>query len=138
MRSAEASSRNEAGNWPRLSAVSAALIEVLDRGRGAVKARLMDQTCIAGLGNLLTDEILWRAHVDPRRAASTLMPHEVDRLHEAMRDVLQELDARGGSHTGDLQPARARGARCPRCANTLAWDRVAGRSTYWCAACVRS
>ncbi len=119
-----------------LALTCAALIEVLGRGRGAVKARLMDQTCIAGLGNLLTDEILWREHVDPRRAASTLMPREVERLHMAMREVLRELDARGGSHTGDLQPARARGAGCPRCANTLAWERVGGRSTYWCEACL--
>ena len=119
-----------------LTLTHAALLAALAGGRGATKARLMDQTRIAGLGNLLTDETLWRARLDPRRAVSTLEPHEVERLHVAMHAVLPELDARGGSHTGDLQPARARGAACPRCANTLAWDRVGGRSTYWCAVCV--
>ena len=66
----------------------------------------MDQSRIAGLGNLLCDEALWRAGIDPARAAHDLADDEVKRLHRAIRDTLRILGRRGGSHTGDLTSAR--------------------------------
>jgi formamidopyrimidine-DNA glycosylase len=112
------------------------LRDALRSARGPLKARLMDQSRIAGLGNLLTDETLWRARLDPSRVAGELRDDEIVRLHLTMREVLGELGQRGGSHTGDLQVARARGASCPRCGAPLTWQTTGGRSTYWCPACV--
>ena len=97
-----------------------------------VKARLMDQAKLAGLGNLLTDETLWRAGVDPTRPSTSLDDGEVARLHRAMRRTIHMLGQRGGSHTGDLQPARHRGGSCPKDGEPLRREEVGGRTTYWC------
>lgn len=113
-----------------------ALSRALVGGLAPLKARLMDQTRIAGLGNLLTDETLWRARLAPDRAAGSLGRGELAGLLATMHDVLRDLDVRGGSHTGDLQIARAPDAACPRCGSPIVKQAVAGRSTYWCAACV--
>jgi len=68
-----------------------------------LKARLMDQRRVAGVGNLLADELLWRAGYDPARPASSLSPSQVRRLHRVLRVTLEDLLERGGSHLGDLQ-----------------------------------
>lgn len=108
------------------------LRRVLGSSTAPLKARLMDQARLAGLGNLLTDEILWRSGLDPRRQAGGLDDAELRRLHRAVRRVLVDLGGRGGSHTGDLQDARSPGAHCPRDGELLRRDRVGGRTTYWC------
>ncbi len=97
-----------------------------------LKARLMDQSRLAGLGNLLTDEILWRSGLDPARPARSLDETEVKRLQRTMRRTLTVLAERGGSHTGDLQVARARGATCPRDGAPLQRRTIGGRTTYSC------
>jgi formamidopyrimidine-DNA glycosylase len=107
------------------------------RGRGdgpALKARLMDQARLAGLGNLLTDELLWRASLAPMRPAGALSPAERRRLLRHLRSMLKELDERGGSHAGDLMAERHEGGHCPRDGAVLRRERVGGRTTYWCAA----
>jgi formamidopyrimidine-DNA glycosylase len=101
-------------------------------GNAALKARLMDQARIAGLGNLLTDEILWRAGLDPARPARSLDDDAVARLRDTIVTTLQELGTRGGSHTGDLQVARVRGGTCPRDGTPLERRTIAGRTTYSC------
>ena len=111
----------------------AALGAVLDGG-AALKARLLDQGRLAGLGNLLVDEILWRAGLDPTRPAGGLDAAERRRLHRVLHQTLTELDRRGGSHTGDLFVARGRAAGCPRCGRPLARATVGGRTTFWCPA----
>ncbi len=98
----------------------------------SLKARLLDQHRIAGLGNLLTDEVLWRAGLDPARPAGSLSPAELRRLHRHLGPTLDELDERGGSHTGRLQPARTRGASCPRDGAPLDRRTIGGRTTYSC------
>lgn len=105
---------------------------ILATSSAPLKARLMDQAKLAGLGNLLTDETLWRAGIDPGRPAESLDAAEVARLHRAMRRTIAVLGDRGGSHTGDLQPARVRGGRCPRDGEELRRDQIGGRTTYWC------
>ncbi len=118
---------------PDAFAVGAAGLGGLLRGSEApVKARLMDQSRLAGLGNLLTDEILWRAAIDPARPAGSLEAREVRRLHRHLRVTLDELLARGGSHMGDLIPARVRGGSCPRCGALLLRRTIGGRTTYSC------
>ena len=120
-----------------LSITKAALTAALAGGRGPIKARLMDQQRIAGLGNLLTDEALWRAGIDPERDAGGLDPAEQASLHRAIRRTLRILGGRGGSHTGDLHPARTRGSSCPRCGGPLLRRTIGGRTTFSCAFCQR-
>lgn len=113
--------------------LTAAQLRVLLTGStAAIKARLMDQSRVAGLGNLLTDEILWRARLDPARAAAGLDGGECQRLAHEVVATVAELAARGGSHLGDLQAGRERGGRCPRCRSELWRRRIAGRTTYSC------
>ena len=102
------------------------------RSRAPVKAVLMDQSRVAGLGNLLCDEALWRAGIDPARTAHDLTDDEVKRLHRAIRDTLRILGRRGGSHTGDLTSARGPGLHCPKDGAPLLRRTVAGRTTYSC------
>ncbi len=106
--------------------------DAIDASDAPIKARLMDQARVAGLGNLLTDEILWRAGVDPARAARSLSPEEQRRLHGQVRRTVALLGHRSGSHMGDLQDARVRGGRCPRDGAELLRRTVGGRTTYSC------
>lgn len=103
-------------------------------GRSApLKAVLLDQHRVAGLGNLLVDEVLWRAGLDPRRPAGSLSDAELARLHRTVRRRLSVMLARGGSHTGTISPARrAVGGGCSRCGAELQRATVAGRTTWWC------
>jgi formamidopyrimidine-DNA glycosylase len=105
---------------------------VLARSRAPIKAVIMDQSRIAGLGNLLCDEALWRAGVDPARVADTLSDDEVRRIHRAIRETLRVLGRRGGSHTGDLTSQREPGAHCPKDGAPLLRRTVGGRTTYSC------
>jgi formamidopyrimidine-DNA glycosylase len=102
------------------------------RGRAPVKARIMDQSTIAGVGNLLADEALWRARLAPLREAGSLSESELDELRRALRGATRRAIARGGAHTGDLIPHRVAGGRCPRCGAALKRARVGGRTTWWC------
>jgi formamidopyrimidine-DNA glycosylase len=108
------------------------LRDVLGRSHAPVKAVLMDQSRVAGLGNLLCDEVLWRAGVDPARPADTLDAEDTRRVHRAIRDTLRVLGRRGGSHTGDLTSQREAGAHCPRDGAPLLRRTVGGRTTYSC------
>ena len=102
------------------------------RGDVAIKPRLMDQSVIAGLGNLLVDEILWRARLHPLRPAGSLSDEELDALRREVRAAVRSSLRRGGAHTGDLIPHRVRGGVCPRCGAELTRATVGGRTTYWC------
>ncbi len=108
------------------------LRSVVAGSRAPLKAVLMDQARIAGLGNLLVDEILWRSGLDPARRADTLDAGEQVGLHRAIRSTLRMLGKRGGSHTGDLMPAREPGGHCPRDGAPLQRRTVGGRTTYSC------
>jgi formamidopyrimidine-DNA glycosylase len=110
------------------------LARVLGTSVAPLKARLMDQSRLAGLGNLLTDEILYRAGLDPARQAGSLSPTELRRLHRVIRRTLDQLGDRGGSHTGDFQVARVAGATCPRDGAPIQRRIVGGRATYSCPA----
>jgi formamidopyrimidine-DNA glycosylase len=114
--------------------------ELLARRRGAIKPALMDQRLIAGLGNLLSDEILWRGRVHPRSPVSDLGAGRVSRLHAVMASVLRESNrhARVPPKRGWLTRARnERDARCPRCDAKLRRQTVGGRTAVWCPRCQR-
>ncbi|MDQ6774918.1 MAG: formamidopyrimidine-DNA glycosylase [Actinomycetota bacterium] len=102
------------------------------RSGAPIKARIMDQGVIAGIGNLLADEILWQARIDPRRPASSLSEPELDALRRAVRAAIRSAVRRGGAHTGALDPHREPDGHCPRCRAPLSRTRIGGRTTYWC------
>ena len=101
-------------------------------GDVALKARLMDQQRLAGVGNLIADEVLWRAGLDPARPAGSLDEAEQRKLHRHLRNVLRDFLRDGGSHTGRLQPNRVRGGRCPKDGAELLRREIGGRTTYSC------
>jgi formamidopyrimidine-DNA glycosylase len=94
----------------------------------------MDQSVVSGVGNLLADEILWRARLDPRRPAGELSAEELDRLRREVRAATRSAIRRGGAHTGDVIASRRRGALCPRCGAEMQRATVGGRTTFWCPA----
>lgn len=104
----------------------------LARGRSTVKARLLDQSVIAGVGNLLADETLWQARIDPRRRVPDLTRTDLDRVHHHLGRALARAVAHGGVHTGEVIEHRRPGGHCPRCGAELAHGTVGGRSTWWC------
>ncbi len=97
-----------------------------------LKARLMDQARVAGVGNLMADETLWRAGLAPARPAGSLSAPELRRLHRNLIGTTAELIARGGSHLGDLIPQRHAGGRCPRDGAELRKSTIGGRTSWWC------
>jgi formamidopyrimidine-DNA glycosylase len=125
---------DEARLGPDATQITAAQLRAALDSAAPLKARLMDQRHVSGLGNLLTDELLWRAGLDPARPARSLLPDEQRRLHRELRVTLRQLATRGGSHTGDLQDARVPGAHCPRDGAELERRTIGGRTTYSCPA----
>ena len=112
--------------------------ERVGRGTIALKARLLDQGSISGVGNLLADETLWRARLNPKTPAGELSVDELDRLRRELRAATRDAIRNGGVHTGRFMPAREKGGACPRCGTPLARDTVGGRTTFWCPACQKS
>jgi formamidopyrimidine-DNA glycosylase len=105
---------------------------LITKGSIAVKARLLDQSKIAGIGNLLADEILWQAKVSPAARTGSLQRKDADRIYRAVKSVLDSAIAKGGAHTGDVIAARHPGGTCPRCGAEMLHGTIGGRSTWWC------
>ena len=99
-----------------------------------VKARIIDQRRIAGIGNLLADEILWRARVHPARPVGSLTTPEQSRLLRATRDTIRAAVRDGGVHTLSIIPYRRRGGACPRDHAPMKSGAVGGRTSWWCPA----
>jgi formamidopyrimidine-DNA glycosylase len=99
---------------------------------GPLKARLLDQSRIAGVGNLTADEALWRAGLDPARPAGSLDRSELRRLHRCLADTARNSIGRGRTRDGPFAAARSHGGRCPRDGTPLERRRVAGRTTWSC------
>ena len=114
------------------------LREMLKDRRRQVKAALTDQSIIAGIGNLLADEILWRARIHPRRLCSALEQKEVTRLDSAKKSVLAQsikqgcVPPRKSWLTGHRDEKKG---ECPRCGTALERARIGGRTTTWCPRC---
>jgi len=108
------------------------LAAALGRSTAPLKARLLDQARVAGIGNLLADEILWRAGFDPARHAGSLSQDELATLAEAIATTLAELDDRGGSHTGDLRAGVLADGHCPLDGTELQRRTIGGRTTWSC------
>lgn len=101
--------------------------------RGMLKSALLDQHVVAGLGNLLVDEVLWCTGLDPRRPVDSLTVDEVASLATVIRRRTSQMLARGGSTHGVLSPAvRALCPPCERDGATLERATIGGRTTVWC------
>jgi formamidopyrimidine-DNA glycosylase len=121
----------------------------LARRRAPLKAVLLDQRVVAGLGNIYADEALWRARLSPLLPANAVEPDEVRRLVRAIRAALLAGIGRQGSTLSDYRtPDGERGAMqdefrvygregapCPRCRTPIAKARVGGRGTWYCPSC---
>jgi len=112
---------------------AAALRDALAGRRAAIKSLLLDQSVIAGLGNLCADEVLWWAGIAPMRPADGLLESEVGDLSRAISRRLPIMLDRGGSTTGTLDPDRRRAAGpCPRDSAPLERSSIGGRTAVWC------
>ncbi|HXL77468.1 MAG TPA: bifunctional DNA-formamidopyrimidine glycosylase/DNA-(apurinic or apyrimidinic site) lyase [Candidatus Eisenbacteria bacterium] len=126
-----------------------ALFKRFRRRRAPVKAVLLDQSTVAGVGNIYADESLHRARLRPDRAAGSLSRKSVRRLHESLRDSLEVAIRNRGSSVdtyrdawGDMGSQQEQllvygraGEPCVTCGRPLALVRIAGRSTVFCRRC---
>ena len=111
--------------------------------RGSIKAALLDQRVLAGLGNIYAAESLWRARIDPRAPASALDRRRLDRLLRAIRETLAAAGRAPARYSEDASDARfsvygRAGSPCRRCARTIERIVQGGRSTYYCPSCQRA
>jgi len=120
--------------------------------RARIKALLMDQHVFRGMGNIYTDESLWRAHIHPARLGANLSGDEIARLRNAVHHVLNEAIRLRGSSVSDYVDAdgqrgefqlrhrvyQREGKKCSRCAEKIRRVIVAGRSSYFCPQCQRA
>jgi len=127
------------------------LAERLAGRRAPIKAALLDQRTVAGLGNIYVDEALWRSEIHPRRLAGTLDDDELARLTRAVKAALKAAVARQGASLRDYStPDGGRGRMqdrfrvygregqpCPRCGTPIDKIRTAGRGTWYCPTCQR-
>jgi len=118
------------------------LLEALRKKKIAIKAALMDQSVVAGLGNIYAAEALWEAEMDPRTPASLVGRDNLDRLLSAIRLVLSPKKRLPGRYTDARGPSRfavydREGKECRRCGGTIQRVVQAGRSTYFCPDCQR-
>ncbi len=122
----------------------------LRRRKGRLKPLLLDQSFLAGIGNIYADEALWAARLHPIRTAGTLRPADERRLYDAIRSVLAEAVERRGSSIDDytapdgdgsmqehLQVYQRTGQPCPRCGRPIKRIVVGARSTHFCSWCQR-
>lgn len=138
------------GVEPLTPRFTARVLERLLAGRrGPLKAVLLNQALVAGLGNMYVDEALFQARLHPERTAGSLDRDEIRRLHRAIRDRLAAAVTAGGAsidsyrdglgERGTMQDLLRvhlhRGEPCPRCGSTIVKTRVAQRGTYWCPTC---
>lgn len=107
--------------------------KIAERRRGAIKALLMSQGVIAGVGNLYADETLFQSSIHPRRPVDGLSDAEVRRIHKNLRRILREVIARNTDYPRRyFIHHREEGARCPRCGGEIRRTVVFGRTTYFC------
>jgi formamidopyrimidine-DNA glycosylase len=127
------------------------LAEALHKRRGPVKAAILDQRRLAGVGNIYADEALWRARIHPQRPAGELDLDELRALHRGIRAALKAGIERQGATLRDYRTPDGASGRmqhefkvygregepCPRCGRAIAKIRAAGRGTWFCPGCQR-
>ena len=125
------------------------LEKVISKRTKSIKAILLDQTIVAGIGNIYADESLFLAGISPFREAKTIKKDELINLKESIVDVLKKSIGSGGTTFSDFRDLegengnfgiqtnvyRRTGKECRKCGNLIKKKKVAGRSTHWCPNC---
>jgi len=125
------------------------LAKLLAKRKAPIKAVLLDQTVIAGIGNMYADEALFSARVHPMRKAGDLLPFETKNLHKAIRDVLTKAIGKKGASIStykcpsgelgtahfDFRVAHRGGEKCPKCKTVIQRVKTRNRSSYYCPKC---
>ena len=128
---------------------TAAFAKALENRRAPIKAALLDQRAVAGVGNIYADEALWHARIHPLRPAGELTRDEIARVRKAVRRALEVGIALQGATLRDYRGPEGEGGRmqlefqvygradepCPRCGTPIAKIRAAGRGTWFCPKC---
>ncbi len=125
--------------------------KLLSGRQAPIKALLLDQVIVAGIGNIYADESLHRARIGPLRAGGSLQPEEVKALRKAIKDTLQHAlrwggtslddlayllpDGRTGDYVKRLRAYGREGERCRRCAGEITRTVIRARSSFWCPEC---
>lgn len=123
--------------------------ECLTNKKGKIKQILMEQSVIAGIGNIYSDEILWQAKIHPLRETSKLSNSELNRIYQAMQDILPKAIAVGGESISDFRRIsgekggfdflrkvyRREGEKCQNCGTIIKRIKLSGRSVHFCPGC---
>lgn len=114
-------------------------INLFEKKKGVIKSALMDQSFIAGLGNLYVDEMLFQSGIHPKSKAENLSKKELSLMYEKMVEILDRVtkSKTEGIKIPDsyLRPHRNEGENCPNGKGKIEMIKVGGRSTYFCASC---
>jgi len=125
------------------------LKKVISKRTKSIKAILLDQTIVAGIGNIYADESLYSAGILPFREARTIKKSELIKLKESIVTVLKKSIGSGGTTFSDFRDLegengnfglqtnvyRRTGKECRKCGNLIARKKITGRSTHWCPRC---
>ena len=125
------------------------LNKVLSKRTKSIKSILLDQTIVAGIGNIYADESLYSAGISPFREAKTIKKNELKKLRLAILDVLKKSIGSGGTTFSDFRDLegesggfglktnvyRRTGKECRKCRNLIEREKISGRSTHWCRKC---
>ena len=125
------------------------LTKVISNKTRSIKSILLDQTIVAGIGNIYADESLYSAGISPFREAKTIKKHELKKLKIAIVEVLKKSIGAGGTTFSDFRDLegengnfglqtnvyRRTGKQCRKCKNLIERQKISGRSTHWCCKC---
>ena len=125
------------------------LKKVISKRTKSIKAILLDQTIVAGIGNIYADESLYSAGISPFREARTIKKNELIKLKESIVTVLKKSIGSGGTTFSDFRDLegengnfglqtnvyRRTGKECRKCGNLIERQKITGRSTHWCPKC---
>jgi len=125
------------------------LKKVISKRTKSIKALLLDQTIVAGIGNIYADESLYSAGISPFREARTIKKNELIKLKESIVNVLKKSIGSGGTTFSDFRDLegengnfglqtnvyRRTGKECRKCRNLIKRQKITGRSTHWCPKC---
>ena len=126
-----------------------ALTKVLSKSTRAVKTVIMDQSKIAGVGNIYADEALWYSKIHPETPSNKLTDSQIKQLYKNINFVIKQgiedhgtsdidyvrIDGSKGEHSKNLQVFRQEKKPCPRCGTIIIKTRVGGRGTHLCPTC---
>jgi formamidopyrimidine-DNA glycosylase len=116
-------------------------LKKLEKKRGKIKAVLMDQSVLAGIGNVYADEILFQSRIHPESSADKLKEKELKAIFKNIKPVMETAIFYQGKRKSlpdnFIIPYRKKGEACPVCGGKIEMMRIGGRATYFCPFCQR-